>query len=47
MYMCAHANLFHFGHDVLRVIERSDLLEAVAIDDGHSLQAHGLHGGLG
>jgi len=46
-HVCVCTNLFHLGHDVFRVVEWPNLLEAVAIDDGHSLEAHGLHGGFG
>ncbi len=40
-------DLVEFSYDKLRVIEGADLLEALSVDDGHSLEAHGLHGGLG
>ena len=40
------AYLLQFPHDILRVVERSYLLVAMAINNGHSLQAHGFHGCL-
>ena len=41
------AYLLQFSHNKLCVMEGSYLLIVQSIDDGHSLQAHGLHWGLG
>jgi len=41
------AYLLQFAHNKLCVVERAYLLIVQSVDDGHSLQAHGLHGGLG
>ena len=41
-----HTHLIKFPYNECRVIEGSDLLIAMSIYNGHSLQAHGLHGGL-
>ena len=37
----------HLPDNELCVVERSNLLKALAIDNGHGLKAHGLHVGLG
>ena len=39
--------LFQLVYDELCIVERANLLVALSVDNGHSLQAHGLHGGLG
>ena len=36
----------HLPGDELCVVERTYFLIALAVDDGHGLQAHGLHVGL-
>ena len=37
----------HFPNNELSVIEGSNLLIALAVDNGHGLETHGLHIGLG
>ena len=39
--------LAQFAYDELGVIEWTNVLIALAVDDSHSLEAHSLHRGLG
>ena len=39
----SHANLVQLAYDEGSVVEWSDLFEALPVDDGHGLEAHGLH----
>ena len=41
MYQC------HLSDNELRVVEGTNLFEALTVDDGHGLKTHGLHVGLG